>query len=68
MEDPVTGSSDGLDDARVVVADRAADLATGEVEDPVALAIPDPAPAGPLDEERGEAGEVADQVAVRQRQ
>jgi hypothetical protein len=39
MEDPITGGPDRLDDPRMVVPDRAADLAAREVEHAVAITI-----------------------------
>jgi hypothetical protein len=53
VDDLVEGRAHGGSDARMVVAQRGADLARGEVEDPLAGGGLDPGALGPRDRLRG---------------
>jgi hypothetical protein len=64
VDRPLKAAPDRGDHGRVIVAERRAHLAGGEVEDPPAAVIVDVGPLGALDEERREVADIADHVAL----
>ncbi len=64
MDDGVEPLADRFEDPRMVVAERGADLARREVEDPPPIGGLDPGALGPRDGEGREAARVPDEKAL----